>query len=120
MLDCLFVGVGGFVGAVMRHLIGSIPLKQNQQFPVLTLLINIAGAFAIGFLSAYVGKNASMDPKHALFLKTGVCGGFTTFSTFSLEALTLFQNGRTGAALAYVLLSLSLGLAAAAGGCRIA
>lgn len=85
MLNCLAVGAGGFVGAVLRYLVSMIPLDKTGAFPVNTLLINILGAFAIGAITALGAKTAGLDPRLTLLLKTGICGGFTTFSTFALE-----------------------------------
>jgi len=113
MLDCLFVGFGGFIGSILRYLICRIPLKHAGTFPFSTLIINVAGAFALGFLAAYISKSVSLNPRYALFWKVGICGGFTTFSTFSLEALTLFQNGKAWTGLSYILLSVTLGICAA-------
>ena len=90
MAECLFVGIGGFIGSVCRYLIGLIPLSQSNGFPVKTLVINVAGAFAIGLISA-AAKHTGLDGRAVLFLKAGICGGFTTFSTFALETVTLFE-----------------------------
>ena len=103
MLNVLLVGLGGAVGAMLRYGISLIPFRQG--FPVATLLTNLLGAFVIGLLAAWAG---SLSPKATLLLKTGVCGGFTTFSTFSLEAVTLFSTGRILAGGAYVVLSVGL------------
>lgn len=90
-MSILFVALGGALGASGRYAISLIPVKAS--FPFLTLITNILGAILIGFVvGAFAGKeNAS--PNAVLFWKTGVCGGFTTFSTFSLEALSLIENG---------------------------
>lgn len=112
MAECLFVGIGGFIGSVCRYLIGLIPLSPSNGFPVKTLVINIAGAFAIGLIAAAAAKNADISPRIVLFLKTGICGGFTTFSTFALEISDLIRGGSWAAAAAYMLLSLILGVAA--------
>lgn len=93
MLNCLAVGAGGFVGAVLRYLVSMIPLDKTGAFPVNTLLINILGAFAIGAITALGAKTAGLDPRLTLLLKTGICGGFTTFSTFALETAGLMQSG---------------------------
>ena len=85
MLNCLAVGVGGFVGSVLRYLVSMIPLDKTGSFPVNTLLINVLGAFAIGAITALGAKTAGLYPRLTLLLKTGICGGFTTFSTFALE-----------------------------------
>ncbi len=112
MAECLFVGIGGFIGSVCRYLIGLIPLSPSNGFPVKTLVINVAGAFAIGLIAAAVAKNADISPRIVLLLKTGICGGFTTFSTFALEISDLIRGGSWAAAVAYMLLSLILGVAA--------
>ena len=105
MAECLFVGIGGFIGSVCRYLIGLIPLSPS-------LVINVAGAFAIGLIAAAAAKNADISPRIVLLLKTGICGGFTTFSTFALEISDLVRGGSWAAAVAYMLLSLILGVAA--------
>lgn len=92
MIKCLCVGLGGAAGAMLRYLIGLVPVGASNGFPVKTLLINILGAFVIGVL-AVLGEKHSLPPLLVLTLKTGVCGGFTTFSTFALETSQLFQNG---------------------------
>ena len=112
MAECLFVGIGGFIGGVCRYLIGLIPLSPSNGFPVKTLVINVAGAFAIGLIAAAAAKNADISPRIVLLLKTGICGGFTTFSTFALEISDLIRGGSWAAAAAYMLLSLILGVAA--------
>ena len=108
MLNCLAVGLGGFIGAVIRYLMGLIPIKNPASFPVNTFIINIAGAFAIGCIAYAMSKNQNIDSRLILFLKVGICGGFTTFSTFSLETLTLFENGKAFAGSIYGILSLVL------------
>lgn len=101
MSGFFFVAAGGALGAAGRYAVSLLP--YTGSFPVLTLLTNFAGALLIGFI---VGVGGSRNA--TLFWKTGVCGGFTTFSTFSLEAVTLFQNGRYLLGGAYVLLSVAL------------
>lgn len=112
MLECMAVGAGGFIGAVCRYLIGLIPAGEGTAFPVKTFIINILGSFAIGVITALAAKHISMDPRITLFLKTGICGGFTTFSTFALETGDLVKGGHAGTAVLYAVLSMILGLAA--------
>ena len=88
MLNFLIVGAGGFVGAAARY--GMLPLNERSVFPVNTLIINVVGAFAIGLISA-AAKHTGLDGRAVLFPKAGICGGFTTFSTFALETVTLFE-----------------------------
>lgn len=99
----IFVGLGGALGAICRYLVSVIPLDVN--FPLLTLVTNIVGAVLIGFIAGYASEHVNVSPNAVLFWKTGVCGGFTTFSTFSLEAMNLLEAGRTFAAVSYMTLS---------------
>ena len=98
----LFVGLGGAVGAMLRYAISLIPYKGG--FPLLTFVTNILGALLIGFIVGYASKR-NVNDSLMLFLKTGLCGGFTTFSTFSLEAYNLFANGSKILAVCYAVLS---------------
>ena len=107
MSNILVVAVGGGLGAAMRYIIGQIIPVHPTGFPTATFLINITGAFIIGFISGLSLKhNISNELK--LFLTTGVCGGFTTFSTFSLETATLFSNGKMLLASGYAITSVLL------------
>ena len=112
MLNCVFVGLGGFIGAVLRYLISLIPIKNPESFPINTFIINIVGAFAIGCIAFAVLKNENIDPKLLLFLKVGICGGFTTFSTFSLETAELIKGGSAVTAIIYVIASIVVGVLA--------
>ena len=89
-MSFVFVALGGALGAVGRYAISLIPVKA--QFPILTLVTNRFGAILIGFIVGLTDKKGDVSPNTVLFWKTGVCGGFTTFSTFSLEAYKLFEN----------------------------
>ena len=115
MIECLYVGLGGFLGAVCRYLVSLIPLRTESGFPILTLFINIAGAFAVGLIAGLTTKEFALSQNAVLFLKVGLCGGFTTFSAFSLETVTLMRNGSYGVAAAYALLSVIFGVLAAFG-----
>lgn len=100
MLSALCVGAGGFLGAVMRYLLGFVPYQGD--FPLITFAINFLGAIAIGVIAEVAAiRVGSINPNLVLFIKTGLCGGFTTFSTFSLETLTLIDKGNYGIAGAY-------------------
>ena len=92
LLNCVFVGLGGAAGSICRYLLGLLPLKPVSGFPAITLCINIAGAFALGLIGALAGKYAKLNPQMLLFLRVGVCGGFTTFSTFSVETVVLLSH----------------------------
>lgn len=90
---------------MLRYLISLIPV--NNTFPFLTLITNLLGALLIGFIVG-LSDNLFISKKFLLFLKTGVCGGFTTFSTFSLEAVQLFQRGEPFLGTIYAILSVIL------------
>ena len=112
MIECIAVGLGGFIGAVCRYLIGLAPVREGMDFPVKTFVINIIGSFAIGIIAAAAARSGIADSRLVLFLKVGICGGFTTFSSFALETGDLIQNGNPGTAFLYVILSIILGVAA--------
>lgn len=101
----LWVALGGAAGAMLRYAISLIPVRGD--FPVLTLFTNLLGALLIGFIAG-AAEFSALSPNLLLFAKTGLCGGFTTFSTFSLESYTLIKAGRRGAAALYILLSVGL------------
>ena len=101
----LFVALGGALGAIGRYAISLIPVKTG--FPILTLITNIIGAILIGFIVGVVSNKSNASDNTVLFWKTGVCGGFTTFSTFSLEALSLFEKKSYLFGSIYILLSVS-------------
>lgn len=108
--NILAVGLGGFAGAALRYLIGLIPLNETMTFPIKTFGINVAGCIVIGIIAA-AAKSDSISPHMLLFLKVGLCGGFTTFSTFALETADLMKAGNTVTALIYVLGSVIVGTA---------
>ncbi|MDH5797349.1 MAG: fluoride efflux transporter CrcB [Paracoccaceae bacterium] len=113
------VALGGAVGASARYLTGVASVRLlGPGFPWATLTVNIVGSFLMGVLvvvMAHFGGN-----KYAPLLMTGVLGGFTTFSAFSLDAITIFERGETFTAAAYVLGSVVLSLAAIVAGLGIA
>ena len=105
MIAALCVGAGGFCGAIARYLLGLLPYQG--QFPLITFVINFTGAVVIGAVVEAANVRPGMLPSNAvLFLKTGLCGGFTTFSTFSLETLSLLERGKYAIGSAYALGSL--------------
>ena len=112
MIDCIVVGIGGFIGAVCRYLIGMIPLKEGCVFPIKTFMINIAGSFLIGMVAALAVKTDCLDSRIVLFLKVGLCGGFTTFSSFALETTDLMKDGKIHLVALYTVLSVTFGVLA--------
>lgn len=112
VLDCIMVGIGGFIGSVCRYLIGLLPLETNSGFPIKTLVINVIGSFVISCIAILATRDKGLNPQVVLMLRVGVCGGFTTFSTFAYESAELMKNGHVVTAFAYVCISIILGVAA--------
>jgi CrcB protein len=115
IVNCLVVGAGGALGAISRYLFFLFPFGTEDRFPVITLGINLAGSFCIGLIAALSAQKTNFDPRLLMFLRVGLCGGFTTFSAFSLETVELLQSGKYGSAVLYAALSIILCIAATAG-----
>lgn len=108
----LLIGTGGFIGSVLRYVITqSVHNKFLSAFPYGTLAVNILGCFAIGMIFSLAEKG-NLPHEWRLFLVTGICGGFTTFSAFSIETLSLMRDGHMLPAILYVAASVLLGLLA--------
>lgn len=106
----LLIGTGSFIGGICRYLLSQfIQSKFFFAFPFGTLGVNIIGCFAIGLVFA-LSERTNMTSELRLFLATGICGGFTTFSAFSNETFGLLRNGQFGDALAYIAASAVLGV----------
>lgn len=111
LIQAIAVGLGGFCGAVLRWLFTLVP--HGFAFPLTILLVNAGGSFVIGVLYGVASSRAAMSHHMMLLLQTGFCGGFTTFSTFSLDNLKLIESGRYAAAALNAALSVTICLAAA-------
>lgn len=107
------------MGTTCRYLIGMFPLKEGCAFPIKTPMINIVGSFLIGIVATLAMKTDFLNPRTVLFLKVGICGGFTTFSSFALEMTDLMKDDRMHLATIYTVLSVTLGVLAAFAGQRI-
>jgi CrcB protein len=105
-VSVLFVGFGGFIGAVFRYLISLAVPVNNIGFPIATLLVNVAGAFAIGLISGIFVNKEGVNANVVLFLTMGVCGGFTTFSSFSLEVFMHMEAEKYALGICYAVVSL--------------
>jgi len=106
------IGAGSFIGGVCRYLLTLlIQTKTTTNFPLGTLIVNILGCFFIGLVFGFFDKG-QVSHEWKLFVATGILGGFTTFSAFSIETFTLFREGHAEYALIYVFASVLLGLAA--------
>jgi CrcB protein len=113
MQNLVLVMIGGGLGAGLRHLVNGLALKvAGTSFPWGTMGINIAGSFAMGFLVAILARRTGDTHAVRLFVATGILGGFTTFSAFSLDFAVLFERGASTLAAAYVAASVFGSLAA--------
>jgi fluoride exporter len=116
----LVIFLGGGLGSVCRYLAGlSVQRQFITPFPAGTFVVNITGCFIIGLLYGLANRYAWLTVEWRLFLITGICGGYTTFSSFSWESVTLIRQGNYGYFLLYVLLSMVIGLLATLGGARL-
>jgi len=119
--NILLVALGGAVGSVARYLLSAVAQEQAQSsFPWGTLTVNAVGCFAIGFITALAAGHSLISPSLKLILTTGFCGGFTTFSTFINETVTLSNSGSSPLAILYVTVSVILGFIAAILGMQLA
>jgi CrcB protein len=108
----LIVFLGGGVGAAMRHGINIATARVlGTAFPYATLLINISGSFIMGLIVAYLAFKGDASQHWRLFLTTGILGGYTTFSAFSLDAALLYERGEIGMAALYVVASVAISIA---------
>jgi len=110
MQQFFIVGIGSFLGGGLRYLISVFfNQKMNPDFPYATLSVNLLGCLLIGVFYGLFEKSL-INNDWKLFLTTGLCGGFTTFSAFSHEALQLFKQGNITAMLIYILISIIIGI----------
>jgi fluoride exporter len=117
MKSLLVVAAGGALGSMGRYLATIyISRTTNLTFPMGTFVVNITGCFLIGILFGLFAKHAVMTTDWRLFLITGICGGYTTFSSFSLESIALFRQGSYTYFLLYIIGSVILGLLATIAG----
>ena len=120
--SAILVGLGGFVGSIVRYFVGGWVHRSLSlsTFPVGTLVVNVSGCFLIGLLGGAVAARQAFGPDARLFLMIGVLGGYTTFSSFAYETLSLVRDAELARAGANVVLQIVLGLAAAWGGDALA
>jgi fluoride exporter len=105
----LIVFLGGGIGAALRHGVNLASARMfGLAFPYATLIENVTGSLVMGLLAAYFVSKAGVPQHWRLFMTTGILGGYTTFSAFSLDTALLYERGEIGLALLYVVLSVAL------------
>lgn len=120
MKPILLIGLGGALGTMFRYLVQVyIGRFTTMAFPVGTLVVNLTGCFLIGLLFALTAKYAWMTVEWRWFLMTGICGGYTTFSSFSLESILLLRQGHYTYFFLYILASIIVGLLATVAGASL-
>jgi fluoride exporter len=113
MKNLLYVAAGGAIGAVLRYLVNlAFKPDSDAAFPIHTFIINTVGCLLIGFVFAFILKNSG---HHLMqyFIITGLLGGFTTFSSYTMESVYLFDQSRAVRAVLYIMLSNACGIGAA-------
>jgi CrcB protein len=111
-MNYVLVFVGGGLGATLRHVINMTCARcMGAAFPWGTFIINITGSAVMGLIAGYLAYKGEASQPWRLFLMTGILGGYTTFSAFSLDTAVLYERGELGLALAYVLGSVVLSIA---------
>lgn len=107
--NILTVGAGSFIGGAVRYIMMTVMSGIKKGWP--TVAVNLIGCFLIGLIWGFISRTQSESSNLALFLMVGICGGFTTFSTFSKDALMMLQNGNIWGFAAYVGTSIIAGIA---------
>jgi len=109
----VLVAVGGAIGASLRHLVGLVTLRLfGPAFPWGTLTVNVVGSFVMGILVEVIARRLNASTELRLFLMTGLLGGFTTFSSFSLDTANMWERGEAAIAAGYVSGSVILSIGA--------
>ncbi len=116
------VGAGGALGSMLRYLtaVGLQGVIGKTYWPWWTFAVNVVGCLLIGLLAGLAEQKEMFSAEVRLFLMVGILGGFTTFSSFAFESLTLMRDGRAAMAICYIAVSTALGVAAAFAGYKVA
>jgi CrcB protein len=120
MIQALLVAVGGAIGSVLRYYVGQWSLRlMGPNFPWGTLVVNVVGCFVIGVFAELIARRFNASEELRLLLITGFLGGFTTFSAFSLDAMSLIERGAIASAAVYMVASVGLSMAAVFAGLAV-
>jgi fluoride exporter len=110
-MNYVLVFIGGGLGSTLRHLVNVVcPRLLGANFPYHTFIINITGSTIMGLIAGYLAFKGDTSQSWRLFVMTGILGGYTTFSAFSLDSALLYERGQTGLALLYVVGSVVLSI----------
>lgn len=120
LIEFLVVGMGGFLGSCMRFGLTKLAAFLQWGFPLGTLLSNVIAGFFIGFIIGLEQQSVTITPRAKLFLTTGLLGGLSTFSTFSMETVNLFSSGKYALGAGNILLNLGLSLLGVVAGAAFA
>ena len=116
----MFIGIGSFIGGICRYLLQQfVQNNYPSSIPYGTLIVNIIGCFVIGIVYELSGRGNLLSPEMRLFLATGICGGFTTFSSFAYENVSMVLDGEFLYPLLYILMSVVIGFGAVHAGILI-
>jgi fluoride exporter len=117
----LYIAIGSAIGGVGRYAIGgALQQRFGLAFPIGTLVVNVVGSLLLGFILRIALGGTQLSPETRIFLTTGFCGGFTTFSTFTYDTAIMFESGQYRRAALYVTLSIVLSLLATFAGFALA
>lgn len=118
MQRLLLIGIGGFVGSILRYALGTTVARwvEPSPFPAGTVAVNLLGCVVIGLLAGFAEARGGLSAELRALLFVGLLGGFTTFSAFGLETVGLLRDGRGGLAVANVLVQVGFGILAVWGG----
>ncbi|MDR9803698.1 fluoride efflux transporter CrcB [Rhizobium hidalgonense] len=120
MIQALLVALGGAIGSLLRYYVGQWSLRlMGPAFPWGTLTVNVVGCFVIGVFAELIARKFNASVELRLLLITGFLGGFTTFSAFSLDAISLFERGEAVAGGIYISASVGLSMAAVIAGLAV-
>lgn len=109
----LIIGIGGFFGSISRYLFAHLAYRWFEPvFPLSTLVVNVLGSLLIGMVYGFSEKGGLLSAEWRIFLTVGLLGGFTTFSTFTIEMIVMLRDGQYLNVLSYAMLSVFAGLAA--------
>ena len=108
MRDLILVGIGGFIGAILRYALSSLIQSDSSVIPIGTLLVNFLGTLLLGIVVYSAELVSFITPEIRIFLTIGVLGAFTTMSTFGHEAFTMFEEGKTIMLVIYVVATVLL------------